>query len=128
MYEQTRIDKKLVELDSTENKSMLGANATLGVSLAVAKAAACSLNMELYKYIGGVNSKRLPMPMMNILNGGKHSDNNISVQEFMIMPVGATSFKKCMEIGVTVYHELKNVLKSKDTLQLLVMKEVLRQI
>lgn len=113
VYEQTRIDKKLVELDSTENKSMLGANATLGVSLAVAKAAACSLNMELYKYIGGVNSKRLPMPMMNILNGGKHSDNNISVQEFMIMPVGATSFKKCMEIGVTVYHELKNVLKSK---------------
>lgn len=113
VYEQTRIDKKLVELDSTENKSMLGANATLGVSLAVAKAAACSLNMELYKYIGGVNSKRLPMPMMNILNGGKHSDNNISVQEFMIMPVGATSFKKCMEMGVTVYHELEKVLKSK---------------
>lgn len=113
VYEQTKIDQKLIELDSTENKSMLGANATLGVSLAVAKAAARSLNMELYKYIGGVNSKRLPMPMMNILNGGKHSDNNISVQEFMIMPVGATSFKKCMEIGVTVYHELKKVLKSK---------------
>lgn len=113
VYEQTRIDKKLVELDSTENKSMLGANATLGVSLAVAKAAAKSLDMELYRYIGGANAKRLPMPMMNILNGGKHSDNNISVQEFMIMPVGATSFKKCMEIGVTVYHELKNVLKSK---------------
>lgn len=113
VYDQVKIDKTLIMLDSTENKSMLGANATLGVSLAVAKAAAKSLNMELYQYIGGVNAKRLPMPMMNILNGGKHSDNNISIQEFMIVPVGATTFKKCMEIGVTVYHELKKVLKQK---------------
>lgn len=113
VYEQNNIDLKLIQLDSTDNKSMLGANATLGVSLAVAKAAAKSLKMELYRYIGGVNAKRLPMPMMNILNGGKHSDNNISIQEFMIVPTGATTFKKCMDIGVTVYHQLKNVLKNR---------------
>ncbi len=114
VYEQNKIDELLVKLDTTENKSILGANATLGVSLAVAKAASNSLQLPLYRYLGGVNSKRLPMPMMNILNGGKHSSNNISVQEFMIMPVGANSFRRCMEMGVEVYHELKKVLKSKN--------------
>ena len=114
VYEQNEIDELLVKLDTTENKSILGANATLGVSLAVAKAASNSLQLPLYRYLGGVNSKRLPMPMMNILNGGKHSSNNISVQEFMIMPVGANSFRRCMEMGVEVYHELKKVLKSKN--------------
>ena len=114
VYEQNKIDELLVNLDTTENKSILGANATLGVSLAVAKAASNSIQLPLYRYLGGVNSKRLPMPMMNILNGGKHSSNNISVQEFMIMPVGANSFRRCMEIGVEVYHELKKVLKSKN--------------
>ena len=114
VYEQNKIDELLVKLDTTENKSILGANATLGVSLAVAKAASNSIQLPLYRYLGGVNSKRLPMPMMNILNGGKHSSNNISVQEFMIMPVGANSFRRCMEMGVEVYHELKKVLKSKN--------------
>lgn len=113
VYEQTKIDKVLIDLDGTDNKEELGANATLGVSIAVAKAAANSLGMSLFKYLGGVNAKVLPTPMMNILNGGKHSDNNISVQEFMIMPVGGESFKEKMEIGVTVYHTLKKVLKQK---------------
>ncbi len=91
VYDQAKIDKKLIELDGTENKGKLGANATLGVSLAVAKAAANALGMSLYRYIGGVNAKTLPIPMMNIMNGGKHADSTLSVQEFMIMPVGATS-------------------------------------
>ncbi len=111
VYEQQKIDKILLELDGTPNKSKLGANATLGVSLAVAKAAANSLGMSLYNYIGGVNANRLPRPMMNILNGGKHSDNNINIQEFMIIPVGATSFREALQMGVTVYHNLKKVLK-----------------
>ena len=89
VYDQPLIDKTLIEIDGTENKGKLGANATLGVSLAVAKAAANSLGMELYNYIGGVNAKTLPVPMMNVLNGGKHADNTVSSQEFMIMPVGA---------------------------------------
>lgn len=113
VYNQIEIDEKLIELDDTPNKSRLGANATLGVSLAVAKAAASSLGLPLYNYIGGVNSKVLPHPMMNILNGGKHSDNNINIQEFMIIPVGATTFKECMQMGVEVYHNLKKVLKQK---------------
>ena len=113
VYEQQKIDKMLLELDGTPNKSKLGANATLGVSLAVAKAAANSLGMSLYNYIGGVNANRLPRPMMNILNGGKHSDNNINIQEFMIIPVGATTFQEALEMGVTVYHNLKKVLKEK---------------
>lgn len=113
VYNQIEIDEKLIELDDTPNKSRLGANATLGVSLAVAKAAASSLGLPLYNYIGGVNSKVLPHPMMNILNGGKHSDNNINIQEFMIIPVGATTFKECMQMGVEVYHNLKKVLKEK---------------
>ena len=112
-YEQAKIDKKLIEIDGTENKAKLGANATLGVSLAVAKAAADSLGMSLYNYIGGVNAKELPVPMMNIMNGGKHADSNLSVQEFMIMPVGAKTFSECMKMGVEVYHNLKKVLKEK---------------
>lgn len=113
IYEQTKIDQVLIDLDGTENKGELGANATLGVSIAVAKAAANSLGLSLYRYLGGVNAKELPTPMMNILNGGKHSDNNISIQEFMIMPIGGKTFKEKMEMGVTVYHTLKKVLKQK---------------
>ena len=113
VYEQVKIDKTLIELDGTDNKAKLGANATLGVSLAVAKAAAASLGMSLYNYIGGVNAKELPVPMMNIMNGGKHADSSLSVQEFMIMPVGAKTFSECMRMGVEVYHNLKKVLKSK---------------
>lgn len=113
VYEQTKIDQVLIDLDGTENKKELGANATLGVSIACAKAAANSLGLSLYRYLGGVNAKELPTPMMNILNGGKHSDNNISIQEFMIMPIGEKTFKEKMEMGVTVYHILKKVLKQK---------------
>lgn len=113
VYEQTKIDETLINLDGTDNKENLGANATLGVSIACAKAAANSLGMSLYKYLGGVNAKKLPTPMMNILNGGKHSDNNISIQEFMIMPIGGKTFRKKMEIGVEIYHTLKKVLKQK---------------
>ena len=113
VYEQRDIDRTLIEIDDTPNKSNLGANAILGVSLAVAKAAANSLGMELYNYIGGINAKELPIPMMNILNGGKHSDNNINIQEFMIMPVGNISFAERLRRGVEVYHTLKKVLKEK---------------
>ena len=113
VYEQAKIDKMLIEIDGTENKAKLGANATLGVSLAVAKAAASSLGMSLYNYIGGVNAKELPVPMMNIMNGGKHADSGLTVQEFMIMPVGAKTFSECMQMGVEVYHNLKKVLKAK---------------
>lgn len=113
VYEQRKIDQELVKLDDTPNKSNLGANSLLGVSLAVAKAAAESLNMELYEYIGGIQAKELPVPMMNILNGGKHSDNNISIQEFMIMPIGEITFQERLKRGVEVYHTLKKVLKEK---------------
>ncbi len=113
VYEQVNIDKMLIEIDGTENKGKLGANATLGVSLAVAKAAANSLGMSLYNYIGGVNAKELPVPMMNILNGGKHADNTVNIQEFMIMPVGAKTFSECMRMSVEIYHTLKKVLKEK---------------
>ena len=113
VYDQINIDKTLIELDGTDNKAKLGANATLGVSLAVAKAAANSLGMSLYNYIGGVNAKTLPIPMMNILNGGKHADNTVNIQEFMIMPIGAKSFSECMRIAAEIYHTLKKVLKSK---------------
>ncbi len=112
-YDQIKLDKKLIEIDGTENKGRLGANATLGVSLAVAKAAAESLGMTLYNYIGGVNAKTLPVPMMNIMNGGKHADSSLSIQEFMIMPVGAKTFAECMRMGVEIYHTLKKVLKEK---------------
>ncbi len=112
-YDQIGLDRTLIELDGTENKGKLGANATLGVSLAVARAAASSLGMEIYNYIGGINAKVLPTPMMNIMNGGKHADSTLSVQEFMIMPVGAKSFTECMRMGAEVYHNLKKVLKEK---------------
>ncbi len=111
--EQVAIDKLMIDFDGTENKENMGANAILGVSMAVAKAAANSLGMPLYQYLGGVNAKTLPVPMMNILNGGKHADNNVDIQEFMIMPVGAESYKECLRMGVEIYHSLKKVLKSK---------------
>ena len=110
---QVEIDKTLIELDGTENKAKLGANATLGVSLAVAIAAANALGMSLYNYIGGTNAKTLPTPMMNIMNGGKHADSTLSVQEFMIMPVGAKTFSECLRVCAEIYHNLKKVLKEK---------------
>ena len=110
--DQVGIDAILCELDGTENKGRLGANALLGVSLAVAKATAESLGMPLYRYIGGVNAKQLPVPMMNILNGGKHADNTVDFQEFMIMPVGAPSFSEALRMSAEVFHSLKGVLKS----------------
>ena len=113
VYDQAALDKKLIEIDGTENKGKLGANATLGVSLAVAKAAANSLGQELYSYLGGTNAKTLPVPMMNIMNGGKHADSTLSVQEFMIMPVGAPSFTECLRMCAEIYHNLKKVLKEK---------------
>jgi len=113
VFDQVEIDNKLIEIDGTENKGKLGANATLGVSLAVARAAANALGMSLYKYIGGVNAKTLPIPMMNILNGGKHADNTVNIQEFMIMPIGAKSFTECLRMSAEIYHTLKKVLKSK---------------
>lgn len=112
-FDQVEIDKKLIEIDGTENKGKLGANATLGVSLAVARAAANALGMSLYRYLGGVNAKTLPVPMMNILNGGKHADNTVNIQEFMIMPVGAKTFSECIRMSAEVYHTLKTVVKSK---------------
>ena len=113
VYEQKNIDETMIKLDDTPNKSNLGANAILGVSLAVAKAAAESLGMDLYEYIGGKQAKDLPVPMMNILNGGKHSDNNISIQEFMIMPIGDITFAERLRRGAEIYHTLKSVLKEK---------------
>ena len=113
VYEQKNIDETMIKLDDTPNKSNLGANAILGVSLAVAKAAAESLGMDLYEYIGGKQAKELPVPMMNILNGGKHSDNNISIQEFMIMPIGDITFAERLRRGAEIYHTLKSVLKEK---------------
>ncbi|MEA3366125.1 MAG: phosphopyruvate hydratase, partial [Candidatus Hydrogenedentes bacterium] len=109
--QQRAIDNLLIKLDGTKNKSKLGANAMLGVSLAVAKAAAEALEMPLYKYIGGVNAHVLPVPMMNILNGGEHADNNVDIQEFMVMPVGAKTFKEALRMGAEVFHALKSVLK-----------------
>ena len=111
--EQVSLDRALIELDGTANKGRLGANAVLGVSLACAKAAAASLGMPLYQYLGGVNAKVLPTPMMNILNGGKHADNNVDIQEFMVMPVGASSFREALRMGTEVFHHLKKVLKSR---------------
>lgn len=113
VLDQLGIDKALLALDGTDNKSKLGANAILGVSLAVAKAAADELGLPLYQYIGGVGARTLPVPMMNILNGGEHADNNVDIQEFMIMPVGATSFKEGLRMGAEVYHHLKKVIKEK---------------
>ena len=111
--DQTLIDKTLLELDGTENKSNLGANALLAVSLATARAAAAFQEMPLYRYIGGTNAKVLPVPMMNIINGGAHADNNVDFQEFMIMPVGAENFSEALRAGAEIFHNLKSVLKSK---------------
>jgi len=111
--DQAGIDARMIELDGTESKSNLGANAILGVSLAVAKAAAEALGLPLYRYIGGLNARELPLPMMNILNGGAHADNNVDIQEFMIMPVGARSFSMALRMGAEIFHSLKNVLKKK---------------
>ncbi len=111
--DQVAIDNAMIALDGTPNKAKLGANATLGVSMAVAKAAAEALNMSLYQYLGGFNAKTLPVPMMNIMNGGKHADNTVDLQEFMIMPVGAKTFKEALQMCCEIYHALKKVLKSK---------------
>ena len=115
VLDQTAIDKALIELDGTPNKTKLGANAILGASLACAKAAAESLGESLYSYIGGVNAKQLPVPMMNILNGGAHATNNVDIQEFMIMPVGATSFREALRMCAEVFHQLKTTLKENGT-------------
>lgn len=112
IFDQTQIDQLMIDLDGTPNKSKLGANAILGASLAVAKAAAMEAGLPLFKYIGGVNSTMLPVPMMNILNGGSHADNSIDFQEFMIMPVGAANFTEAMKVGSEIFHNLKSVLKS----------------
>jgi enolase len=112
-YDQRIIDHKMIGLDGTKNKAKLGANAILGVSLAIAKASAAELDLPLYRYIGGINASLLPVPMMNILNGGAHADNNVDIQEFMIMPLGASTFEQALQMGAEVFHNLKNVLKSK---------------
>ncbi len=112
VLDQVLIDNIMIELDGTENKGRLGANAILGVSLACAKAAAGYLGLSLYEYVGGVNAKTLPVPMMNIMNGGAHADNNIDFQEYMIMPVGAESFEEALQMSAEIYHSLKSVLKS----------------
>lgn len=112
-FDQPALDELLIRLDGTENKGKLGANAILGVSLATARAAADSLGLPLFQYIGGVNGKVLPVPMMNILNGGKHADNNVDIQEFMVMPVGAASFREGLRMCAEIFHNLKKVLKGK---------------
>jgi enolase len=113
IFEQNKIDSTLIGLDGTDNKGKLGANAILGVSLAVAKAAAAEAGLSLYRYVGGTNANLLPVPMMNILNGGSHADNSIDFQEFMVMPLGAESFSQALRMGTEVFHTLKKVLKSK---------------
>ena len=112
-FDQVGLDNMLIALDGTPNKGKLGANAILGVSMAVARAAAESLGLPLFQYLGGVNGKVLPTPMMNILNGGSHADNTVDIQEFMIMPVGAVSFREALRMGAEVFHNLKSVLKGK---------------
>ena len=112
-FDQVGLDKMLIELDGTPNKGKLGANAILGVSMATARAAAASLGLPLFQYLGGVNGKVLPTPMMNILNGGSHADNTVDIQEFMIMPVGAATFREALRMGAEVFHNLKSVLKGK---------------
>ncbi|MFF2755332.1 phosphopyruvate hydratase [Psychrobacillus sp. NPDC058041] len=111
VLDQVEIDRAMIELDGTENKGNLGANAILGVSIAVAHAAADYLDMPLYQYLGGFNAKQLPVPMMNIVNGGEHADNNVDIQEFMVMPVGAESFRHALRMGAEIFHSLKSVLK-----------------
>lgn len=113
LFDQKAIDRKLIEIDGTENKSRIGANAILGTSLAVAKAAASESNMSLFKYVGGAGAYTMPVPMMNILNGGSHADNKIDIQEFMVMPFGASSFSEGLRMGTEIFHHLKAVLKAK---------------
>jgi enolase len=113
VFEQARVDHRMIELDGTANKGNLGANAILGVSLAVAKAAAASAGLPLYAYLGGPTARTLPVPMMNIINGGRHADNNVDMQEFMIMPVGATMFSEALQMGTETFHHLKKVLAGK---------------
>ena len=113
VFDQVGVDRALIQIDGTENKSKLDANAILGVSMAVARAAAIDSDTPVYECIGGVNAKTLPVPMMNILNGGEHADNNVDIQEFMVMPAGACSFKEALRMGTEVFHNLKSVLKSK---------------
>jgi enolase len=114
IFDQNFIDKKMIALDGTDNKANLGANAILGVSMAVAKAAAQEAGQTLFRYVGGFNANTLPVPMMNILNGGSHADNSIDFQEFMVMPTGAKSFSEGLRMGVEIFHHLKSVLKSKN--------------
>ena len=113
VLDQVGIDKAMIELDGTPNKGKLGANAILGVSMAVAHAAADFLGVELYQYLGGFNAKQLPVPMMNILNGGEHADNNVDIQEFMVMPVGAENFREALRMGAEIFHNLRKVLQDK---------------
>ncbi len=113
-FDQPEIDKVMIELDGTPNKGKLGANAILGVSMAVARAAADAVGLPLYQYVGGINAKQLPVPMMNIINGGEHADNSVDVQEFMILPVGAKSFKEALRMGAEVFHALKKVLAERN--------------
>ncbi len=113
VFDQIGVDKAMIELDGTENKGKLGANAILGVSMAVARAAADELDLPLYQYLGGVNAKEMPVPMMNIINGGEHADNNVDIQEFMILPVSAESFKEAIRMGAEIFHALKGVLNAK---------------
>lgn len=113
VYNQREIDEKMIKIDGTVNKAKLGANSILAVSIAVCKAAALSLGLEPYQYIGGISGNTIPLPMMNILNGGKHSDNNVNIQEFMIVPVGASNFEECMKMCTEVYHSLKKLIKQK---------------
>ena len=114
VFDQILIDQILIELDGTDNKGKLGANAILAVSMAVARAGANELGIPLYQYIGGINAKTIPVPMMNILNGGEHADNNVDIQEFMVMPVGAINFREGLRMGTEIFHNLKAVLKSRD--------------
>ena len=113
VFDQVGLDELLIALDGTPNKGRLGANAILGVSMAAARAAADSVGLPLFQYLGGVNAKILPTPMMNILNGGSHADNTVDIQEFMIMPVGAGSFREALRMGAEVFHSLKSVLKAR---------------
>ena len=113
VFSQAEIDRVIIDADGTDNKSKFGANAILGVSLAVARAAANALDIPLYRYIGGINSRKMPLPMMNIMNGGQHADNTVDIQEFMIAPVGAENFKSCLEMCTNIYHTLKKILSKK---------------
>ena len=127
VFDQNKIDQMMIDLDGTSNKSKLGANAILGISLAAAKAASNELGLPLYRYIGGVSTYTLPVPMMNIINGGSHSDAPIAFQEFMVMPIGANSFTHAMQIGSEIFHHLKGFTKPRVEYQL-AMKVVLHQL